>query len=109
MVDLTSNSIDHEQSGIRPCIVLQNDYLNQTSDNVVIVPLTSKRKKQQFFHYVLYKNDYPFFNKEENIVLSECITCISKSRLERKLGTISTKDLNEILKTKEYVFILYAN
>jgi mRNA interferase MazF len=105
MINLSLDSIDHEQSGIRPCIVLQNNYLNITSDNVVIIPLTSQKKKKQPFHYNLYKENYPFFNKATNIVLSECITCVSKSRLERKIGMIFYKDLLGIFEALQYLWL----
>lgn len=105
MVNLSFNGIDHEQKFSRPCIIIQNNILNETSDNTIIVPLTSQIKKPQPFHYMLYQNDYPFFHKNKSIVLTECIRCISKKRLERKIGSISDKDMQEILKCKEYVFI----
>lgn len=105
MVDLSIDSVGHEQSGVRPCLVIQNNILNETSDNVIIIPLTSQQKKIQPFHYILHKKDYLFFRKDETIVLTECMRCISKKRLERKIGSISYNDIQQILKYKEYVFI----
>jgi hypothetical protein len=40
-----------------------------------------------------------------NTVLCEEGRSISKKRLERKLGSIELRDLLEILKIKEYIFI----
>ena len=105
MVDLSKDSIDHEQSGTRPCIVMSVDLRNQTSENVFIFPITHAKKKSQPCHYKLYKENYPFFAYKENIVLCEEGRSVSKNRLERKLGMIFSKDLREILKIKEYVFI----
>ena len=51
------------------------------------------------------KEQYDFFSYKVNTVLCEEGRSISKKRLERKLGSIELKDLLEILKIKEYIFI----
>ena len=56
-------------------------------------------------YYRMYKKDYEFFTYQINTVLCEEGRSISKKRLERKLGSIDLKDLLEILKIKEYIFI----
>jgi mRNA interferase MazF len=94
-----------EQNGSRPCLVIQVDVLNRTSKNVIIVPITSKRKKRLPTHVELLKTNYPFLIYQVNTVLCENIRSISKYRLEKKLGTISKEDLLEVLKAKEYAFI----
>lgn len=105
MVNLNVDSIDHEQKGIRPCVIMSVDMRNDTSDNVFIFPITHAKKKNQLCHYILYKEKYPFFTYNENIVLCEEGRSISKSRLERKLGMIFYKDIVEIIKCKEYIYI----
>lgn len=106
MVDLSFGSIDHEQRGLRPCVVMSTDIRNENSSNIFIFPIThSTNKKYQPCHYKLYKEDYPFFTYRENTVLCEEGRSISKSRLERKLGSIMDKDLYKILEVKEYIFI----
>jgi mRNA interferase MazF len=94
-----------EQNGSRPCLVIQIDILNRTSKNVIIVPITSKKKKELPTHVILLKTDYPFLIFKENTVLCENIRSISKYRLEKKLGIISKEDLSKVLKAKEYAFI----
>ena len=94
-----------EQSGSRPCLVIQVDVLNRTSKNVIIVPITSKRKKNLPTHIELLQSDYPFLAYKVNTVLCENIRSISKYRLEKKLGVISKEDLLKILEAKEYAFI----
>lgn len=39
-----NDNIDSEQGGDRPCIIIQLDILNRTSNNVIVVPITSKIK-----------------------------------------------------------------
>lgn len=105
MVNLSIDSIDHEQAGIRPCCIVSCDNRNEKSSNVFIFPITHAVKKKQPCHYRLYKKQYDFFSYDVNTVLCEEGRSISKKRLERKLGSIELRDLLEILKIKEYIFI----
>ena len=105
MVNLSFDSIDHEQAGIRPCCIVSCDNRNEKSSNVFIFPITHAVKKKQPCHYRLYKKQYDFFSYDVNTVLCEEGRSISKKRLERKLGSIDLRDLLEILKIKEYIFI----
>lgn len=99
------DSLYHEQKGIRPCLVISVDIRNDNSNNIFIFPITHANKKFQPCHFVLRKTDYPFFAYDKNIVLCEEGRSISKKRLGKYLGTISSKDILKILKCKEYVFI----
>ena len=38
-------NIGSEQSGERPCLIIQNNILNETSDVVIVLPITSKAKR----------------------------------------------------------------
>ena len=105
MVNLSIDSIDHEQAGIRPCCIVSCDNRTEKSSNVFIFPITHAVKKKQPCHYRLYKKQYDFFSYDVNTVLCEEGRSSSKKRLERKLGSIDLRDLLEILKIKEYIFI----
>ena len=96
---------DSEQQNIRPCLISSVNIRNESSPNVFIFPITHAKKKDQPCHYKLYKENYPFFTYKENTVLCEEGRSISKNRLERCIGTIFAKDIIEILKCKEFVFI----
>lgn len=96
---------DSEQQNVRPCIIISANIRNESSPNVFVFPITHAKKKMQPCHYVLYKKNYPFFTYKENTVLCEEGRSISKNRLERQLGIIFSKDIIEILKCKEFVFI----
>ena len=96
---------DSEQQNLRPCIIISANIRNESSPNVFVFPITHAKKKMQPCHYVLYKKNYPFFTYKENTVLCEEGRSISKNRLERQLGIIFSKDIIEILKCKEFVFI----
>ena len=99
------DGVGSEQNGDRPCIIIQLNILNKTSKNVIVVPITSQRKKALPTHLVLNQKDYQFLNCKTNTVLCENIRSISKSRLKKYLGAINEDDLARILKIKEYAFI----
>jgi mRNA interferase MazF len=102
--DLGNDNIGSEQSGERPCLVIQNNILNKTSDIVIVVPITSKHKKHLPTHCVLKQEKYPFMLFKENTILCECIRAISKKRLSKLIGQIDNDDLNNILTIKEYAY-----
>ena len=93
--NLDKDSVDREQCGTRPIIILSTPSLNNNRDNVIIAPITSsKQKKYMINHYNLDNANYDELTSEHNIVLLECIRDISKSRLERKICSLSEYDLN---------------
>lgn len=98
------DGIDSEQQNMRPILIVSNNHLNETSSNVVAIPLTSQKKKFMPFHYILYRKNYPFFTQEKNTCLSECICHLSVNRIERYLGTIFSKDMIGILDCLQYVW-----
>lgn len=102
--DLGNNNVGSEQSGERPCLVIQNNILNATSEIVIVLPITSKRKKSLPTHYILTNQKYNYLTFNENTVLCECIRSISKKRLGKLLGQIEQTDLEAILEIKEYAY-----
>lgn len=101
------DGIDSEQKGEKLCIVLQLDIINRTSPNVIIVPITSKIKKDMPTHLTFTQKKYPFFRYKHNTALCECIRSVSKSRLGKRVGKIEDKDLGELLIIKEYAYKKY--
>jgi Growth inhibitor len=81
MVNL--DGIENEEKGIRPCICLSCYTLTKNRKNVIVAPITSSEtKKDMINHYILLKENYPFFVYPKNTVLLECIRDVSKIRLE---------------------------
>lgn len=76
-IDLGFN-IDSEQSGIRPCLIIQNDFGNNKSSTIVIIPITTKSKKFSKTHVKLTKEDGL---REDSYILVEQIRCVSKRRI----------------------------
>lgn len=97
--------IESEQLGERPVIIVQLNALNRTSPNVIIVPVTSKNKKELPTHYILSAEDYNFLTYPNSTVLCEGIRTISKSKLIKHLGYLKSHDLQNILNTIKNCFV----
>lgn len=80
---------NHVQSGYRPVIIVSNDIGNEHSDNVVVVPMTTKKTNN---HQVTHARI--IFNKIIQIVLCENPTTISKAQMHRRVGKLSDKSMN---------------
>lgn len=59
----------HYQRGIRPAIVVSNNYNNFNSDKVIIVPCTTKED-------ALPQHTYVYIKDKKNYILSEMITTV---------------------------------
>ena len=84
-----------EQGGVRPVVIVQNDWGNLSSPTVIIAPLTSQRKKPRQKTHVLVEPPegglrYP------SLVLCEQLRTIEKSRLDRYLGSFSADTLHRV-------------
>lgn len=98
------DGIESEQIGERPCLIIQVNALNNTSPNVIVIPITSKRKKKLPTHYLLNTDKYDFLFYKSNTVLCECIRTLSKRKVGKYIGMIDNYDLEQILLSKENCF-----
>lgn len=107
MVNLRDGK-ESEEQGIRPCVCLSTESLNRNRSNIIIAPITSRRKKRMINHYIIPQNKYDFFIYNTNTILLECLRDISIKRLERRLGTLEEDDIESIINRVTYNFIEYA-
>ena len=77
LIDL-KDTYPNVQKGVRPCLVVQNDFGNMFSPTIIVVPITTKLKKTNMPVHVLIKNHGA--NKSE-MILCECVITISKSQI----------------------------
>ena len=75
------------QHAVRPCVIVSNDSGNRSSDNVIVVPVTSRQKKPIPTHA----------NLAEGTALCEGITTIKKTNLLKWIGTCRGTDQAEEL------------
>jgi mRNA interferase MazF len=84
-------TIGSEQGGGRPVVIIQNNKGNDHAPTVIVAAMTSKHKPSLPTHVVVRENV-----KVTSLVLCEQIRTIDKSRLERKLGSVSEETLKKI-------------
>ena len=87
--------IGSEQMGYRPVVIIQNDTGNKHSPTVVVAAVTSKvdAKAKQPTHCFIgteYGLEMP------SVILLEQIRTLDKQRLEKYVGRLSKKHLNDL-------------
>ncbi len=80
----------HEQSGLRPAVVLSPSKYNIISGLILACPMTSKSKG--YFMEVAIQGP-----KGKSFVLSDQIRSIDKDRVKKKDGKLKDSEINEIL------------
>lgn len=87
----------HEQGGLRPAIIVQNDIGNLRSSTTIVIPCTTSKNKMynRSFHHsftfspnTLIDFDCSKIKPTQNVILIEQIRTIDKSRLTEYIGRI---------------------
>jgi len=93
LVDLNPTR-GHEQSGIRPAVIISVDEFNSCSaDLVVVVPITSKNKNIPLHVEIPPENSGL---TKVSFAKPEDIRSISKERLAKKIGQLPEEKLKEL-------------
>lgn len=95
VLDTTRGS---DQAGIRPCVVVSPDSMNEQLNTIVVVPLTTKKK------------DWPtrvdtLIDEVEGQAICEQIRTVSKKRLKNKISKLRISEIIQIkLVLKQMLF-----
>jgi mRNA interferase MazF len=85
-----------EQGGLRPVIVVSRNAINQNSSVVVVVPVTSTtNSKRQYPHNVLIEGGEGGLTVA-SVALGGQIRALSKTRLLRQRGALSSQTMQAI-------------
>jgi len=87
------DAIGHEQYGVRPVIIIQNDIGNKYSPTVIVASLTSKLEKGNALPVHAKVSKKMTGIEKDSLVLLEQVRTIDKSRLESKIGQLSKRDM----------------
>lgn len=81
----------HEQSGLRPSVIVSSSQYNSFSNLVLACPITTKQKDYFFEVEIEIKN-------KKSIVLTDHIRSFDvKERVKKKIGKVSNYEMGEIL------------
>ena len=87
----------HEQNGIRPGLIVQNNTGNKFSPNVIALPLTSSLKKHNMPTHVILKASAGGLAKD-SMVLCEGPERMSKERVKNYITTLGKYDMARVTK-----------
>lgn len=93
----------HEQAGLRPVLIIQNNVLNSKLNTVVIVPITSNLKTKGFLTTFFLSKEGAKLNTDSIALLFQ-IRTIDKSRLQKRIGEMGKKDFYRLKKQLSFVF-----
>lgn len=84
-----------EQAGRRPAVIISGDLANKNLNTVIVCPLTSKLKNYHGNLILVPNNQNGLTKKSE--VMTIHIRSISKQRLNKKLGHLTTTEIEKII------------
>ena len=96
--DIEENNSNSVQKGKRPVLICSNNANNRFSPNVTCVILTTKITKRPLpTHVLLTKENTPCLLKD-SVCCCEQIVTLPKTSIERIIGTVSDKVMQEVNK-----------
>jgi mRNA interferase MazF len=79
-----------EQGGTRPVLIVSRDALNANAPIVIVVPLTSRENKKRLYPtHVEFPAGEAALSKD-SVALCEQVRAISKSRMTKRIGRVSS-------------------
>lgn len=84
----------HEQSGLRPVLVLSQDVFNERSGTVIAVALTSQEPRAGF--PLTFELRSPVLPKRSWVKISQ-IRTLAVERLGRRIGRVSPEELAQVV------------
>lgn len=85
-----------EQSGLRPCVIIQNNVGNKYSPTVIVATITSSTTKAKLPTHI--EIDERSGLDKPSVILCEQIRTIDKNRIRKFIGSV-TRDVREKINT----------
>ncbi|MDP1695297.1 MAG: type II toxin-antitoxin system PemK/MazF family toxin [archaeon] len=79
--------VGSEQGGVRPVLVIQNDFSNQSSPTIIISAITSRLYEKEYPQTVFIPKKNSGLDRDSNILLNQLRT-LDKRRLIKKLSSL---------------------
>lgn len=85
-----------EQIGTQPALVVSRDALNEYAPIVIVVPITGREHKKRLYPTHSEINAGEGGLAKDSVVLCEQVRAISKNRLTKRVGRVSTEMMRKI-------------
>ena len=95
-----------EQTGIRPVIIISHDGFNTTTNwnSIIIVPIsTSEKQAKRTPTTVFLSKESSGLDKDSNVLCHQ-ITTLDKSKLHKKIGTLSSIQIEQAIQYALAIF-----
>jgi mRNA interferase MazF len=89
-----NQTLGHEQSGLRPVLILSNDIFNERTEIVIAIALTSKQPR--FGFPLALEIDSAELPKKSWALMGQVRT-LSAERIGKKLGLVSIEEIDRII------------
>lgn len=90
-----SGAAGSEQSGLRPCLIIQNSRGNRVSPCVIVTTITAQINKKLLPTHTIVSEGFD----RDSVIQAEQIRTLDKGRLICKLTSVSQTVMNQINKT----------
>ncbi len=84
-----------EQGGIRPVLIIQNDFGNKTSPVTIVASITSRKYFKEYPTNVEIKKEDSGLRIDSTILLNQ-IRTIDKTRIIKKIGSLNEFIMNRV-------------
>ena len=86
--------VGSEQGGIRPALIIQNDFYNKYSPTTIVASITSKVYQKEYPTNVSLSKQESKLKKDSTILFNQ-IRTIDKSRIIRKISSLNSGIMNK--------------
>ena len=86
-----------EQDKVRPVLIISQEEINQILPVVNVLPITSRKQGRRIYPNEVLLPTEVFGLKNESIVLCYQIRTLDKSRLQKQVGNIEGRDIQEAI------------
>lgn len=88
---------DHEKQGIRPAVIISNEIMNESSNNIIVAPMTSAVHKKRLLpsHVLIVASEYSGLNRD-SVVQLEDVRSISKNRVINHIGCLTKVEVDKV-------------
>jgi mRNA interferase MazF len=91
-----ANGVGHEQVGLRPALVVQDDSAGEILSVIMIVPFTSNLKAQRFPHTLMIQPSRQNGLTVPSVLLVFQLRAIDKQRVRKRIGQLENDLMSKV-------------